>query len=353
VERQWQYNTPKVTLKEILHASKQIIYASVGLLEIEIQHVTMRQFNPMRKQMCGYQPGQAYPSANVPTIPTGLPLPVQYPVLPLIFSFLFLTLSFMSMSCGHRDLANIDDILVSGPEVVEITATSARILTVTSINVACAVTYGETTEYGQMATDLDMAGGGHRNHKPLLTNLKPDTTYHFSFGGVGARRQIFRGGDFTFKTLSAPLKGVLESTDNNLALSENGSSIVGVSSNFGGVGDGEPWGSQSAIDGDPRTEWSSNGDGDDAWIEIELPAEIKVTSVGFWTRTMGASSQILSFKVTTDVGETAGPFQLDDASASKQFNVDLRANRLRFEAEETTGGNTGAVEIEVYGEAVH
>ena len=308
--------------------------------------------------MYGYQLGQTYPPANVRTIPTGLPLPVQYPVLPLIFSFLFLTLSFILMSCAHRDLANIDDILVSGPEVVEITATSARILTVTAIDVACAVTYGETTEYGQMATDLDMAGGGHRNHKPLLMNLKPDTTYHFSFGGVSARRQIFRGDDFTFKTLPAPtlpapMGGVLESTDNNLALSENGSSIVGVSSNFGGVGDGGPWGSQSAIDGDPRTEWSSNGDGDDAWIEIELPAEIKVTSVGFWTRTMGASSQILSFKVTTDGGKTAGPFQLDDASAIKQFNVDLRANRLRFEAEETTGGNTGAVEIEVYGEPVH
>ena len=36
----------KVTLKEIIYASKQIINASVGLLGIEIHHVTMLQFNP-------------------------------------------------------------------------------------------------------------------------------------------------------------------------------------------------------------------------------------------------------------------------------------------------------------------
>jgi len=30
------------------------------------------------------------------------------------------------------------------------------------------------------------------------------------------------------------------------------------------------FGMDNAIDGQPNTEWSSNGDGDDAWIEIEL-----------------------------------------------------------------------------------
>ena len=35
------------------------------------------------------------------------------------------------------------------------------------------------------------------------------------------------------------------------------------------------------IDGDPGTQWSSNGDGNDAWIEIDLATETRVTGVGF------------------------------------------------------------------------
>ena len=65
---------------------------------------------------------------------------------------------------------------------------------------------------------------------------------------------------------------------------------------------------------------------------------------------MGTSAQIFSFQVVTDLGETYGPFELDDAAAVHYFNVEMTAERLRFEATYTSGGNTGAVEIEVYGE---
>ena len=242
------------------------------------------------------------------------------------------------MSCASGELADIDEVLVSGPEVVDITATSARVLAVTGTDVACAVTYGKTTDYGQMATDLDMAGAGHQDHKPVLLGLEPDTTYHFSFGGVDARGRVFRGDDFTFKTLPATEGLAPAPTGDNLALAGSGARVVGVSSSFGGAADDETWSSHSAIDGD------------DAWIEIELPSETKITSVGYWTRTMGTSAQVLSFTVATEGGEMVGPFRLDGASAAEHFEVDLRATRLRFEADETTGGNTGAVEIEVYGE---
>ena len=85
---------------------------------------------------------------------------------------------------------------------------------------------------------------------------------------------------------------------------------------------------------------------------MELPEETRVRSVGFWTRTMGASAQVLSFSVATDGGEVRGPFQLGDAAAVYYFETDVVAKRLRFEAVETSGGNTGAVEIEVYGDPV-
>ena len=129
-------------------------------------------------------------------------------------------------------------------------------------------------------------------------------------------------------------------------------SVIGVSSNFGGGDNDSVWGANNAIDGDITTQWSSDGDGDDAWINLQLFDETHVTSLGFWTRTMGTSAQVHSFRVVTDLGETYGPFTLNDAAAVHYFTVDFRAGRLRFEALDTSGGNTGAVEIEVYGEQV-
>ena len=65
---------------------------------------------------------------------------------------------------------------------------------------------------------------------------------------------------------------------------------------------------------------------------------------------MGSSAEIHSFQIVTDKGETIGPFELADAARAYYFETDFTAKRLRFEAVTTSGGNTGAVEIEVYGE---
>lgn len=86
-------------------------------------------------------------------------------------------------------------------------------------------------------------------------------------------------------------------------------------------------------------------------MEIELAAATQVTRLGFWTRTMGSSAEMLSFQVVTDGGETVGPFALTGAAEMDYFDVDFTATRLRFEAVTSSGGNTGAIEIEVYGEA--
>jgi hypothetical protein len=67
---------------------------------------------------------------------------------------------------------------------------------------------------------------------------------------------------------------------------------------------------------------------------------------------VGTSAQILSFQVVTGRGETHGPFTLDGAAAVYYFDTDLVAKRSRFEAVDSSGGNTGAVEIEAYGQAV-
>ncbi len=46
----------------------------------------------------------------------------------------------------------------------------------------------------------------------------------------------------------------------------------------------------NAFDGDAATAWSSDGDGDYAWIEMGLAGLTHITRVGFWTRTMGSSA---------------------------------------------------------------
>lgn len=136
----------------------------------------------------------------------------------------------------------------------------------------------------------------------------------------------------------------------NIAAMENGAKVVGVSSNYGNGANDSAFGANNALDGDLNTEWSSDGEGDNAWIEIELPLETHVTSIGFWTRTMTTSAQIFSFRVITDRGEVYGPFELAGAGSIYYFDTDLTAKRLRFESVSTSGGNTGAVEIEVFGE---
>lgn len=239
----------------------------------------------------------------------------------------------------------IDEILVEPPRI-EAGTSSATVNVTTRIPVACAVVYGTTQQYGSIATDTDMAGGAHAEHHPLLVGLEPNTLYYLRLQGVGPDGTLYRSQEYTIRTPPA------SSTSGpvNLASSAAGARVSGVSSQFGGEAEDSAFAASRAIDGDPSTQWSSNGDGDQAWIEIELPALTQVTRVGLWTRTMGSTAQILSFRIVTDQGGEFGPFELPDAAQIHYFDVDFSGRRLRFEAIETSGGNTGAVEIEVYGE---
>ena len=284
--------------------------------------------------------------ASICTTP-GPPVPLGRPGRVAAVVAMILLVASLAGACGGD--SDIQDILVSEPTVVDLTPRSATILAETKRDVVCAVTYGPTTEYGQMATDLDMAGSGHRDHHPLLTGLQPDTVYHYKFGGVGPDGTVLSSRDYTFRTPPEDAAGSTQ-PGSNLALLSTGAQVVDNSSNFGGGDNDGGWGANLAFDGDPSTQWSTDGDGDDAWIEIALPVETHVTSIGFRTRTMGDSAQIFSFRVVTDSGAIIGPFELDDATGTYYFETDTMARRLRFEAVTSSGGNTGAHEIEVYGE---
>jgi hypothetical protein len=237
---------------------------------------------------------------------------------------------------------------VEGPEVVDDLGTSVVVRFTSGVPTVCNVAYGTDTSYGQLAT-MPMMGGAVREHAVSLTSLTPNTIYHYKITLTDGQARVYQSEDLTF-TSASPSQPVERPEGINVASAKAGATITGVSSNFGGGDNKGTFGAERAIDGDPSTEWSSNGDGDDAWIEIQFDRAYNVQTIGFWTRTMpNGTAQIFSFAVITDEGETHGPFDLPDANQMYYFPVDFRAHALRFDAVTTNTGNTGAVEIEAYG----
>jgi hypothetical protein len=252
-----------------------------------------------------------------------------------------------AQTAGVRPLS---EILANGPRFVDLTSDSVTVLIDTTIPVACAAVYGTTAAYGMIATDSDMAGGAHAMHHPALRGLTPNTVYQLRMQGVGPDGTLYVSQNYTFRTLPATpaALGAARPTGRNVALASAGAKVAGVSSNFGGGGNETAYGGSKAIDGSPITEWSSNGDGDKAWIELDLGRPEVLTAVGFFTRTMGTSAQISSFQVKTDSGQVLGPFTIPDAKTTYYFPVSATARTLRFEVLKSSGGNTGAAEVEVY-----
>lgn len=241
----------------------------------------------------------------------------------------------------------IENVLVGEIAVADISATGALVRVDTRIPVVCSVVFGTDETYGAQSTDPDMAGLPHTDHSAPLRGLQPDTVYHFRLQGTGSDGTLYVSDDMTFRTL--PAAASAGDMGPNLASMSAGARVVEASSYFGGS---PMWRPENAIDEDPRTEWSSAGDGDSAFITIELARETQLNAVGIWTRTMGASGQITRIRIVTDRDEVLGPFDVPDARMMHTFPVMATALTVRFEVVASTGGNTGAVDLAVYGEPV-
>lgn len=229
----------------------------------------------------------------------------------------------------------IEDILASDIVVEpDPSGTVATLRVDTEIPVVCAVVYGVGDDFGSIATDDDMAGGAHRDHGPRTVGLEPGTEYRYVLQGSDAAGNLYRSDVMTFRT---PETAEEAAPGRNVAPQ---ASVADVSSEFSGA-----FAAGNAIDGDLGTEWSSAGDGDDAWITLDLGRDTDIVGVRWRTRQMSdGTATVGSYTVTIDDGETFGPFPVQDHAAKLQ----VRGRRLRFDAVETTGGNTGAVEIEVH-----
>ena len=251
----------------------------------------------------------------------------------------------ISIGDGY-EIRSIEEITaVAPPQIEDITDADAVLIFESSIPLACSVVYGKTTAYGQISVDQDMDGGAHSDHHPLLLGLEPDTEYHYRVQGTAADGTLYVGQDRTFRTPPAVVR-----PERNLASLEAGARVSDVSSNYGtGANDGL-WGADMAIDGQRGTSWASNGDGNDAFIEIELAHPAKLNGIEVWTRTMSnGTAQIFSFTVTIDDREVLGPFTLEDADQAYRFDADVVARSLRLDVVDSSGGNTGLVEFAAFG----
>lgn len=242
---------------------------------------------------------------------------------------------------------SIDEIVAQAPQVSNFASDGSASLPIrTSVPVACTIVYGTTPQFGAVSFDQDMSGGVHQDHNPLLSGLEPETTYYFRLQGIDASGVIYLSDTMTFTT---PPRVVAEV--NNLASAALGAEIIGFSSAYGNAAPDATWGVASAFDDNPNTAWSSAGDGDNAWVEVKLARPALVTAVSFHSRSMAdGSATTRAFSVTTESGQVYGPFEVPDTRAPHEFATAFEAETLRFALLETTGGNTGAIDIAVHGE---
>ena len=231
-----------------------------------------------------------------------------------------------------------EDLFVGPPEVQpDAGGTSATLIVTTNKDVKCKVVFGtdEDVSDGE-ATDADMGEDGHKTHKAVMTGLKPDTEYHYRVEGTDADGTAYESALATFRTSA----GGSEKPGANIAVKAK---ITRSSSEYSA-----DYAAKNAVDGDLATEWSSAGDGDDASITLDFGRIVSLAGVGFRTRSMSDGTAIINtFTVTGDDGKVRGPYSVS-ASGLTVIPLTLRTRTLRFDAAKTTGGNTGAVEIEAY-----
>jgi hypothetical protein len=119
--------------------------------------------------------------------------------------------------------------------------------------------------------------------------------------------------------------------------------VIGVSSEYSAS-----FAAANAIDENPDTEWSSKGDGNGAFITLDLGAPRRIAAVEFITRSMADGTAITStYSVTVDGTRTLGPFPAGTRVDPKASAVSVTGRTLRFQVTTSSGGNTGAIEIRV------
>lgn len=257
--------------------------------------------------------------------------------------------------CGENEPVEFYDLRVD-----ELTARRAVVKGETSRPTTCRVDFGTSMMMlDRSASDPNMADGQSAiDHEVPLEDLTPDTMMFWQARAVDEDGEVYLSEVMSFRTPAEP-SDMNQQPGNmlpepvvmqNVALLSMGSSVPMVSSNFGGATNDASWGIHNALDGQMSTEWSSNGDGDDAWMMLDFGKMRKIERFGFRSRKMtDGSSIITSVRLIFDGTTTMGPFDTPNPDERYEFDITpTQASQVRVEAVTTTGGNTGAKEIEFF-----
>jgi hypothetical protein len=221
----------------------------------------------------------------------------------------------------------------------------------TSAPTSCEAEFGlAETARDRTATDPNMEPGTYQTeHQVPLEDLAPVTTYY-----VAAVAETEAGGVYVSPIVSFTTgPGAAVDDMVNVAQLSAGATVTAVSSNFGNGANDSTWGADNAFDGQMASEWSSNGDGDDAYVEIDLGAAKSFTVIGFRSRKMVDGTSIIEqFQLIVDGTTTLGPFDSLDPDTRYIFELDstISGQTVRLEALETSGGNTGIKELQLFAE---
>jgi hypothetical protein len=205
----------------------------------------------------------------------------------------------------------------------------------------CAIVWGEDESLGNFNNSLDMAGTGITEHDVVLTGARAGVEYTFVVQGTTADGTLYRSPMSTFTIpegvgVGPPDRGP------NLA---TGATVVSVSSEFSGA-----FAASNAVDGDLSTEWSTAGDGDGAAISIDLGVPTEVVGVEFLTRSMSDGSAVTeTYTLSVDGGPALGPFPAGTPADPRTSEVAVVGRVFEFVVSTSTGGNTGAIEVGLFG----
>lgn len=207
----------------------------------------------------------------------------------------------------------------------------------------CAIVWGETDDFGRFNNSLTMNGTGIIEHDVVLPDLEQGREYAYVLQGTTADGTLYRS---EVETFTIPVTEASEAAPEpdlgpNLAV---GATVVDVSSEFN-----DSFTAANAVDGDLSTEWSTQQDGDEGSITIDLGATTDITGVAFLTRSMADGSAITETFTVTIGEETLGPFPAGSPAQARIAELDATGQELRFDVATSTGGNVGAVEIQVFG----
>lgn len=240
----------------------------------------------------------------------------------------------------------------SNLRVEEITHNRAVFRGDTSIPATCLVTYGlSMDDMPWEATDPEMMEGEYAiDHQVPLEDLMPATTYYLRGSAEGANGEAGVSDIVMFSTVVDP--GNDPTADMvNVALLAEGTTVAAVSSNWNNGDNDSSYGIHNALDGQEATEWSTAGDGNGAWVELDLGQERTISHIAFRSRMMqDGTSIVLMMQLVLPDGQVIGPFATPDHTVRYVFELPepIVTDTIRYEAVETTGGNTGAKEIQLF-----